>query len=143
MRALGAGEQAREASRALLRHQRAARSAEPDRADYQRDLSVSYDRMGDLNRALGQGEAARQAFLNSLAIRERLANAEPDRADYQRDLSVSYNKMGDLYRRSRRGRAAPGLLNSLAISERLATRARSRRLPARPLRFLQQVGSPL
>jgi hypothetical protein len=26
---------------------------EPDRADYQRDLSVSYERMGDLYRALG------------------------------------------------------------------------------------------
>ena len=32
--------------------------AEPDRADYQRDLSVSYDKMGDLYRTLGQGEQA-------------------------------------------------------------------------------------
>ena len=32
--------------------------AEPDRADYQRDLSVSYEQMGDLYRALGQGEQA-------------------------------------------------------------------------------------
>ena len=109
--------------------------AEPDRADYQRDLSVSYERMGDLYGALGQGEEARQAYLKSLAIRERLAEAEPDRADYQRDLSVSYERMGDLYRRPRPGRGgAPGL-SQVAGDQRAAGagRARSRRLPARPL----------
>src|SRR5262249_23625731 len=69
--------------------------AEPDRADYQRDLSVSYNKMGDLFRALGQGEEARQAFQKSLAIAERLAQAEPDRADYQRDLIVSCVQMSE------------------------------------------------
>ena len=69
--------------------------AEPDRADYQRDLSVFYERMGDLFGALGQGEEARQAFQKSLAIAERLAQAEPDRADYQRGLIVSYVKMSE------------------------------------------------
>ncbi|MCC7020854.1 MAG: CHAT domain-containing protein [Ardenticatenales bacterium] len=71
--------------RLLQRFERLA-AAEPDRADYQRDLSVSYERMGDLYRALGQGEQARDAYGKSLAIRERLAAAEPDRADYQIDL---------------------------------------------------------
>jgi hypothetical protein len=33
--------------------------AEPDRADYQRDLSESYDRLGNLMGALGRGEEAR------------------------------------------------------------------------------------
>jgi hypothetical protein len=61
----------------------------PDRADCQRDLSVSYNKMGDLYRDLGQGEAARKFYLKDLAIAERLAAAEPDRADYQRDLIVS------------------------------------------------------
>src|ERR1700719_2915685 len=61
----------------------------------QRDLSISYDRMGDLFSAFAQGEEARQAFGKSLAIRERLAQAEPDRADYQRDLIVSYVKMSE------------------------------------------------
>ena len=40
--------------------------AEPDRAHYQRDLSVSYKRVGDLYRDLGQGEQARDSFLKSL-----------------------------------------------------------------------------
>ena len=68
--------------------------AEPDRADYQRDLSVSYERMGDLYRALGQGEQAREAYARALAIRERLAKAEPDRADYQVDFVCSLVRIG-------------------------------------------------
>jgi tetratricopeptide (TPR) repeat protein len=80
----------------LLRRYERLAQAEPDRADYQRDLSVSYNKMGDLFRALGQGEEARQAFLKALAIRERLAQAEPDRADYQRDLIVSWVRMSEI-----------------------------------------------
>jgi tetratricopeptide (TPR) repeat protein len=68
--------------------------AEPGRADYQRDLSVSYNKLADLNAALGQGEQALTLYQQSLDIAERLARAEPGRADYQRDLSVSYNKLG-------------------------------------------------
>jgi tetratricopeptide (TPR) repeat protein len=95
--------------------------AEPDRADYQRDLSVSYNKMGDLYQALGQGEQARDAYLKDLAIAERLAQAEPDRADYQRDLSVSYERMGDLYRALGQGeQARDAYLKALAIRERLA-----------------------
>ena len=103
--ALGQGEDARQAfAKALAIRERLAK-AEPDRADYQRDLSVSYERMGDLFRALGQGEDARQAFAKALAIRERLAKAEPDRADYQRDLGASYQRMGDLFNASGQGRS--------------------------------------
>lgn len=68
--------------------------AEPDRSDYQRDLSVSYERLGDLYRALGEGEKAREYFLKALDIAERLAQAEPDRSDYQVDLAVSLAKVG-------------------------------------------------
>ncbi|MEO1246752.1 MAG: tetratricopeptide repeat protein, partial [Pseudomonadota bacterium] len=107
---------------ALEIRERLAR-AEPDRVDYQRDLSVSYNKMGDLYRDLGQGEAARKAFQNALEIAERLARAEPDRADYQRDLSISYNKMGDLYRDLGQVEAAhDAYKKDLEIAERL-TRA--------------------
>ncbi|MBL8458684.1 MAG: tetratricopeptide repeat protein, partial [Zoogloea sp.] len=70
--------------------------AEPQRADYQRGLSVSYNKLGDLMKALGNGDDAQRYFLQALNIAEKLARAEPQRADYQRDLSVSYNKLGDL-----------------------------------------------
>ena len=94
--------------------------AEPERADYQRDLSVSYNKMGDLFSALGQGEDARQAFAKALAIRERLAKAEPDRADYQRDLIVSCVKMSEIDPE----RAPEYLSRALAIARALQDRGR-------------------
>ena len=97
-------------------------AAEPDRADYQRDLGVSYERMGDLYSALGQGERAREMYADALALRQKLASSEPDRADYQRDLSVSYNKMGDLYRALGQGeRAREMYQQTLEISQKLAS----------------------
>ncbi|MGH3924787.1 MAG: tetratricopeptide repeat protein, partial [Pseudonocardiaceae bacterium] len=95
--------------------------AEPGRADYQRDLSVSYERLADLNAALGQGEQALQLYQQSLDIRERLARAEPGRADYQRDLSVSYERLADLNAALGQGEQALQLYQqSLDIAERLA-----------------------
>ena len=117
--------------------------AEPDRADYQRDLSVSYNKLGDLLRALGQGEQARQSYQQALEIRQRLAEAEPDRADYQRDLSVSYNKLGDLHRALGQGEAARQYYQQpwrLPAAGR--GRTRPRRLPARSVGLLQQAGRP-
>ncbi len=112
---------------ALERHQAVASGSErlltqePDRADYLRDLAVSYNKMGDLLKALGQGENARQFFQKSLDLRERLAAQEPDRADYLRDLSVSYERMGDLLRVLGQGESARQFFQkSLDIRERLA-----------------------
>jgi len=61
----------------------------------QRDLSVSYERLGDLLSALGQGEEARRYYQQALEIRARLAAAEPERADYQRDLVISLARVAD------------------------------------------------
>jgi tetratricopeptide (TPR) repeat protein len=112
---------------ALLAYKEAAKvnvrlaALNTDRADYQQDLSVSYERVGDLYTALGQEDLAREAHLKSLAIRERLAKEEPDRADYQQNLSISYIKMGDRYRAFGQGDLArEAFLKSLAIAERLA-----------------------
>ena len=71
-------------------------ATEPNRTDYQRDLSVSYERMGDLLKTLGQAEQARQAYQRSLDIRERLTAAEPDRADAAWDLVVSLYKVAQI-----------------------------------------------
>ncbi len=105
----------------VAKHEQLA-SSEPDRADYQRDLSVSYIKMGDLYRALGEGDLAGEAYGKSLSIAERLASSEPDRADYQRDLSVSYDRMGDHYRALGQGeQAGEAYGKSLSIAERLAS----------------------
>ncbi|MFO0873483.1 MAG: CHAT domain-containing protein [Phycisphaerales bacterium] len=128
-----------------LHHVWTARAAaHPARADYQRDLAVSHERMGDLYSALGLGEQARAHYQRDLDIAERLAAAEPGRADYQRDLSVSHNKMGHLYRALGLGEQA-ALLPASTRHQRTPrrSRARTRRLPEGPLRLTQQDGRPV
>ncbi|MEM9156365.1 MAG: CHAT domain-containing protein [Cyanobacteria bacterium P01_F01_bin.33] len=119
--ALGRTEPAFHRYHFLVERYQALTAAEPERADYQRDLSVSYNKMGDLYRALGQGELARDAYANALAIRERLAAAEPERADYQRDLSFSLVRVA----------AMDGDIDSLqrALSLLLALQESGRALP--------------
>jgi tetratricopeptide (TPR) repeat protein len=93
-RVLGQGEKAGEAYQNSLQIREQLAEAEPDRADYQRDLSISYNKVGDLYYDLGQGEKAREAYLKAQAIAERLAEAEPDRVDYQVDLAIFLNRVG-------------------------------------------------
>ena len=92
--ALGLGSRALARYEQLREQHERLTAAEPDRADYQRDLSVLYDRMGDLYVSLGQGDQARASYQKSLAIAERLAESEPNRADYQVDLVISLVKVG-------------------------------------------------
>jgi len=114
-------------ARALARYRqltdllRVRAEAEPDRADYQRDLTISYNKLGDLMRTVGRGEDATRLYQDALDIARRLAEAEPDRADYQRDLSISYNKLGDLMRDVGRGEDATRLhQDALDIARTLA-----------------------
>ena len=68
----------------------------PENADYARDLSVSYERMGDLFRALGNGVQAREFYEKALEVRERLSESAPENADYARDLFVSCFRMASI-----------------------------------------------
>ena len=81
MRDLGKGEQAQTYFQKALEIRERLASQEPDRADFQRDLSVSYNQIGDLMRDLGKGEQAQTYFQKDLEIAQRLASQEPDRAD--------------------------------------------------------------
>ena len=79
----------------------------PDSTDWQRDLSVSYEKVGDVQVAQGDLAGALKSYRDSLAIRDRLAKSDPGNAGWQRDLSVSYDKVGDVQAGARRpcGRA--------------------------------------
>ena len=70
--------------------------ADPNNAGWQRDLSVSYDKVGDVLVAQGNLPEALKAFQAVSRLRDRLAKADPNNAGWQRDLSVSYNKVGDV-----------------------------------------------
>lgn len=75
--------------------QRLAES-DPTNADWQRDLSVSLEKLGDLAMAQGNLPETRRLFDRSLSIRECLANTDPDDIVSQRNFGVSLLKMGDL-----------------------------------------------
>jgi tetratricopeptide (TPR) repeat protein len=67
---------------------------DPNNADWQRDLSVSYNDMGRVKQAQGDLAGAAQAYQRSNAIMLALTQRDPDNADWQRDLSASYSIVG-------------------------------------------------
>ena len=93
----------------------------PDRIDYQRDLSISYDRIGNVLVAAGRREEALADYQRSLEIREKLATADPGDTELQRELAISHNEMGDVLAAvGRREEALSADQKSLEIRERLA-----------------------
>ena len=97
------------------------RKADPGNADWQYNLSVSYNRIGDVQKAQGNLAGALKSYQDSLAIIDLLVKSDPSNADWQRDLSVAYNKIGDV--QIAQGDLAGALKSyndSLAIIDRLA-----------------------
>ena len=112
--ALAAAEQARQIMMDLL-------ASNPGSTDFQREVSVSYEQVGDVQVAQGDLVGALKSYRDSLAIGERLAQSDPGNAGWQRHLSVSYQKVGDV--QAAQGDLAAALKSyrdELAIAERLA-----------------------
>ena len=122
-RAGGAG-QARRGAQDLPgqpRHPRALAATDRSNTEWQRDLSVSYDKVGDVLMAQGKLDEALKAYRDGLAIRERLAATDRSNTEWQRDLSVSYDKVGDvLVAQGKLDEALKAYRDGLAIRERLA-----------------------
>ena len=98
----------------------------PNDITYQRDLSVAYNRVGDVLKAQGKLDEALKAYRDGLAIAERLAAADRSNTQWQRDLSISYNKVGDvLVDQGKLDEALKVYRDGLAIRERLAAADRS------------------
>jgi len=77
-------------------HARRQADADPDNAEWQRDLSLSYNKLGEVAVAAGKLDEARAWFAWGLAVRKGLADADPANARRQHDLSVSYERLGDV-----------------------------------------------
>ncbi|GMV42640.1 MAG: hypothetical protein AMXMBFR64_43560 [Myxococcales bacterium] len=119
----GASVAAEQVSLMLAEVLRAAVDASPDRADLQRDLSVSLNNLGNLARAAGRSDEARDFFQESLDVMRRLVQREPHRADLQRELSVSLNNLGNLARAAGRSDEARDFFQeSLDVMRRLVQR---------------------
>jgi tetratricopeptide (TPR) repeat protein len=108
------------ADAALQRTEKLARS-DPKNEGWQRDLSVSFNKVAGVLEAQGERERALGEYQKSLAISEKLAASDPKNSDWQRDLSVCYEKVaGILEAQGDRERALGEYQKSLAISEKLA-----------------------
>ena len=87
----------------------------------QRNLSASYQRLGDIAGARNDYKAAEGYYAKALEISERLAKKYPEDPNLQSDLSVSYNKLGGIAKARNDYSAAEGYYaKALEISERLA-----------------------
>jgi tetratricopeptide (TPR) repeat protein len=73
-------------------------AADPANTEWQRDLSVSHERLGNVAVAAGDLTAARTAYQASLDIRARLAAADPANTGRQHELAISHIKLGDAAR---------------------------------------------
>jgi tetratricopeptide (TPR) repeat protein len=63
-------------------------------ADYQRNLGVTNERIGDVLEAQGDLTGALAAFRQSLSIVQTLLKTDPSNVDWQRDLAVRGGKIG-------------------------------------------------
>ncbi|HTW28913.1 MAG TPA: tetratricopeptide repeat protein, partial [Acetobacteraceae bacterium] len=68
-------------------------AADPGNAGWQRDLSVSHNKIGEVLVAQGKLAEALTAFRDSHAIFERLAAADPGNAGWQTDLVASHARL--------------------------------------------------
>ena len=71
-------------------------AADPANTGWQRDLSVSHNRLGDVAVAAGDLAAARTAYQAGLDIAVRLAAADPANTQWQRDLEGIQQKISSL-----------------------------------------------
>ena len=70
-------------------------STDPANIEWQRDLSVSQNKIGDVLVAQGDLPAALTAYRASLGIAEALAKRDGGNTQWQRDLVVSYVKLSE------------------------------------------------
>jgi hypothetical protein len=99
-------------------------AADPGNAGWQRDLSVSHNKVGDVLRAQGDLAAALVRYRAGLAIRQRLAAADPGNAGWQHDVALSLQRLGLVAAQT--GDAAEALAQwrrGLAIMEKLVALA--------------------
>ena len=69
---------------------------DPANTQWQRDLSVSNNKIGDVLVAQGDGPGALAAYQAGLTIRESLAKRDPANTQWQVDVAISCAKLGSL-----------------------------------------------
>lgn len=96
---------------------------EPDNARYQRDLSITCDRIGDMHAEKRDLDAALACYRRSFEIAEALRARDPENAVWQHDLSVSHDRIGELLdKQGDREAALASFSKGLDIARSLAER---------------------
>ena len=102
-------------------------AVDPANTRWQRNLSVSYNKLGDVAAAQGHPEEAARLYGEALEIRKRLVAAvDRTNTQWQRELSVSYERLGDVAAAQGQMEEAARLYGEdLEIRERLAAADRT------------------
>ncbi len=94
---------------------------DPHNAGWQRDLSVSHNKIGDVLVAQGNLADALVSYRAAMTIVERLAEDDPHNAGWQRDLALSYGRVATIQvREAKRDDALLGFNKGRAIIATLA-----------------------
>jgi tetratricopeptide (TPR) repeat protein len=96
--------------------------ADPSNGDWQRNLSISYER--NVESAQQDPQAALASYRSCLAVRELLVRTNPDNTIWQRELATAYNEIGDV--EMAQGKPQDALASyraGLTVRERLAETA--------------------
>ena len=118
--ALGRRGEALEAYQKSLANSEKLAAADPGNTELLRDLTIGYEKVGDVLTAFGRHDEALTNYRKELPIMERLLAADSGNAEWQRDLAVTYERLGDvLVKLGRRAEALEAHRKCLAIRERL------------------------
>ena len=71
-------------------------AADPGNTQWQRDLSISYNKVADVLTTQGQLDDALKAYQSALAIRIRLVAADRSNAQWQRDFLTSVGRINNI-----------------------------------------------
>jgi len=94
---------------------------DPSHTEWQRDLSVSHNKVGEMYQKTGDNESALKAYEDGLAIAKKLSELDPSHTEWQRDLSVSLEKTGDVYLETgNKSLALKSYQEMLEVSKKLA-----------------------
>ena len=95
-------------------------AADPSDAQAQRDLSVSYNRLGNVQLQSGEVTEALGSYQQGLKIRQKLAAADPSDAQAQLNLVVSFGQLGRVNQKEKEyQRAIAWYEQALVILKRL------------------------
>jgi tetratricopeptide (TPR) repeat protein len=109
--------------------------ADPNNAQAKRDLSVSYERLGNVQLQLGSTDKALESYRKGLELAEALAKLDLANIQAQQDLSNWFYKIGEALGRSADPAQArvpheKRLANDIVLSERLPASAAARSVVA-------------